>query len=150
MNEFPKSRGHAGGSVSLVDGEPAIRRARQLMLRSENYDVRSYATCAALLSDPRSRDYSCIVVDVHMGEVDGIDLLKSMRASGWHGRGILLDSIQPGTALMQDAERFGDRVLKRTIADGPLIAAIGDSIDRAGRPPMGDLKALRPRKLHSD
>ena len=61
--------------VSLVDGDSDIRHARQIMLRSERYDVRSYATCAALLADPRSRGYACIVVDIHMPEVDGLKLL---------------------------------------------------------------------------
>ena len=120
---------HESYGVSLVDGEPSVRRARQLMLRSENYEVRSYATCVALLADPRSRQYRCIVVDVHMAEVDGIDLLRAMRASGWRGMGILLDGIAPGSGLMHDAERHGDRVLERNIADGPLVLAISASIE---------------------
>lgn len=124
------SRVHDGIGVSLVDGEPAVRRARQLLLRSEHYDVRSYATCEALLADPRARDYPCIVVDVHMIEGDGVDLLSSMRASGWHGSGILLDGILPGSDLMRDAERHGDRVLPRTITDGALVVAVGEAMDR--------------------
>jgi FixJ family two-component response regulator len=116
--------------VSLVDGDATIRHARQIMLRSERYDVRSYATCAALLADPRSRDYGCIVVDNDMPEVDGVELLREMRATGWRGKGILLDGIEPGGALVQSAERHGDRVLERTIGDGPLIAAIAASVDR--------------------
>ena len=116
--------------VSLVDGDATIRHARQIMLRSERYDVRSYATCAALLADPRSRDYGCIVVDIDMPEVDGIALLRQMRASGWRGKGILLDGLEPGGTLMRNAERHGDRVLERTIADGPLLAAIAASVDR--------------------
>lgn len=130
MTDRPEPHTNESIGVSLVDGEPSVRRARQLMLRSENYEVRSYATCAALLADPRSRDYRCIVVDVHMAEGDGIDLLRTMRASGWRGQGILLDGIAPGSTLLHDAERHGDQVLKRTIADGALVAAIGASIDR--------------------
>lgn len=116
--------------VSLVDGDATIRHERQIMLRSECYDARSYATCAALLADPRSRDYGCIVVDNDMPEVDGVELLREMRATGWRGKGILLADSEPGGTLVQSAERHGDRVLKRTIADGPLVAAIAASVDR--------------------
>jgi DNA-binding response OmpR family regulator len=115
---------NSGAGISLVDGEPAVRRARQLMLRSQNYEVRSYATCAAMLADARSRDCFCIVVDVHMAEGDGIELLTSMRATGWRGHAILLDGMEPGSVLLRNAERHGDRVLERSIADGPLVAAI--------------------------
>jgi FixJ family two-component response regulator len=115
--------------VSLVDGDPTIRHARQIMLRSQSYDVRSYATCAAMLADPRSRNYRCIVVDIHMPEIDGVGLLREMRATGWRGKGILLDGLDPGSELMRAAERHGDKVYERMIADGALVAAIDASVD---------------------
>ncbi|RXD07073.1 hypothetical protein EQZ23_03040 [Sphingomonas sp. UV9] len=123
---------HDGIGVSLVDGDPVIRRARQIMLVSERYDVRSYATCAALLADPRSRDVSCIVVDVAGDGEDGrgVDALQAMRASGWRGKAILLDSALPLPALIHAAERHGDRILDRTTGDAPLLTAIAASIDR--------------------
>ncbi|MBC3941221.1 hypothetical protein [Sphingomonas albertensis] len=128
---------HDGIGVSLVDGDPVIRRARQIMLVSERYDVRSYATCAALLADPRSRDVSCIVIDVvgddeegGGAEGGGMAALRAMRASGWRGKAILLDSGPPLPALVHAAERHGDRILDRTTGDAPLLTAIAASIDR--------------------
>ena len=117
---------HVG--VSLVNGDPAVRHARQIMLRSMRYNARSYATCAALLADPRSRDQQCIIVDIDTPKVDGIDLLRAMRASGWLGKGILLARIPPGSELVREAERHGDKVLDQAITDGRLIAAIAASI----------------------
>lgn len=120
---------HAGIAVSLVDGDPALRRARQIMLLSERYDVRSYATGAALLADPRSRDVACIVVDVD-GIGGGMDTLHTMRSSGWRGGAILLGT-DPAPALIHAAERNGDRLLDRAAGDAPLLTAIAGAI--AGR-----------------
>lgn len=119
-----------GIGVSLVDGDSAIRHARQIMLRSEKYDVRSYATCSALLADPRSRDYPCIILDVASDDIDGVALLAQMRASGWRGKAILLDGTDPGGALRRDVERHGDRVLEREVGDDTLMTAIDASVDR--------------------
>jgi FixJ family two-component response regulator len=119
---------HVG--VSLVDGDADIRHARQIMLRSERYDVRSYATCAALLADPRSRDYPCIVVDVEMQELDGLELVREMRASGWHGKAILLDGLDADGTLAREARRHGDEVFARGIGDRALVAAIAASVSR--------------------
>lgn len=116
--------------VSLVDGDATVRHARQIMLRSENYDVRSYATCAALLADPRSRDFPCIVVDIGPNGDKGTALLRDMRASGWRGRAILLDGQDSNGEYSRDAEKNGDRVVDRTIGDNSLIAAIRASVDR--------------------
>lgn len=125
-DQFPQS--HDGIGVSLVDGDPAIRRARQIMLMSERYDVRAYATGAALLADPRSRDVPCIVVDIDGG--GGMDMLHAMRAAGWRGKAILLDGGLSPPALVHAAERHGDRILDRTTGDAPLLSAIAASIDR--------------------
>jgi FixJ family two-component response regulator len=120
-----------GIGVSLVDGDPAVRHTRQLMLRSEDYDVRSYATCAALLADPRARDYPCIILDLEMEEVDGLDLLRQMRAGGWRGKALLLDGIHPGSSMEQEAKRHGDTILRRDIGDRALLNAIAASIDHS-------------------
>ena len=128
MTDHRTTSRHQAAGVSLVDGNPVIRHARQIMLRSENYDVRSYATCAALLADMRSRDYPCIVLDVEMEDIDGIDLLARMRASGWQGRAILLDGSEPGEPLVQQALRNGDRIENRSIGDAALLGAIAASL----------------------
>ena len=116
--------------VSLVDGDSAVRHTRQLMLRSEGYDVRSYATCAALLADPRSRDYPCIILDLEMEDIDGPALLREMRESGWRGKALLLDGLDPGSPMLLEAESHGDMVLKRDVGDTTLLTAIAASIDR--------------------
>lgn len=118
-----------GIGVSLVNGDPSIRHARQLLLRSEKYDVRSYPTCAALLADPRSRDYPCIILDLVSEEMNCIDLLRQMRASGWRGTALLLDGHDPGSAMRREAELHGDKMLRREIGDQALLTAVATSID---------------------
>lgn len=129
MPDYDISRPEGVG-VSLVDGDPDVRHARQLMLRAEKYEVRSYPTCEALLADPRSRDYPCIILDLEMQGVDGVDLLRQMRATGWRGRALLLDGLHPGSALLRRAEQHGDKVLQRDVGDHTLLTAIAASIDR--------------------
>lgn len=119
-----------GIGVSLVDGNSAVRHARQLMLRSEKYDVRSYPTCAALLADPQSRDYPCIILDLET-EADGVNILRQMRASGWRGKALLLDDPDRDGEFLREAEQHGDKVLPRGIGDRTLLTAIAASIDHS-------------------
>ena len=111
-------------SVSLVDGDADVRHARQLMLRSEDYDVSSYATCSGLLADPTSQNDSCIVVDVSMRDGDGLKFLREMRANGWHGHAILLDGKNPTGKLAREASLHGDQVHDRDIGDRQLALAV--------------------------
>ncbi|MEG3083012.1 response regulator [Sphingomonas sp. PB2P12] len=119
-----------GIGVSLVNGEPAVRRARQLLLRSEGYAVRSYPTCAAILADPQARDYPCIILDLEMETISGLDLLRQMRARGWRGKALLLDAEEASGTRVLEAERHGYKILHRTVGDRTLLMAIAGSIDR--------------------
>ncbi|MEO5867807.1 MAG: response regulator [Sphingomonas sp.] len=130
MNDQNRSTSSEAVGVSLVDGDPVVRHERQLMLRSRNFDVRAYETCAALLADPRSRDFACIVVDIDMKTCEGPELLRRMRASGWHGKAILLDGDTPDSATVREAAEHGDRILQRSLGDQSLVAAISASVDR--------------------
>ena len=120
-------------SVALVDGDADVRHARQLMLRSEDYEVSSYATCAGLLADPTSRSDACIVVDVNMRDGDGLTFLHEMRASGWHGHAILLDGEDPTGKLAHEASLHGDRVCDRDIGDRQLALAVAASASTKSR-----------------
>jgi len=123
--------GYERVGVSLVDGDAAVRRNRQLMLRAEGYEVRSYATCAALLADPRSRDYPCVVLDVDLHDAAGPGLLRDMRQSGWRGKAVLIDGVEPGSDEDRDAQRHGDRIVARGIGDPALLVQIAALVDRS-------------------
>lgn len=97
----------AKASIALVDGDATIRHARQLMLRAEGSDVRAYPNCEAALDDPAALTSDCVVADVDMGAIGGLDLLRLMRAKGWRGTGILLaDIIAPALRLQGIEEGF--------------------------------------------
>ena len=131
MTDQDRSLPTEGFGVSLVDGDNAVRHARQLLLRSENYDVRSYPTCAALLADPRSRSSSCIVIDTDTREGDGTNLLQQMRASGWRGRAILLGPSDSSGNVAKEVMLDGDQFFQRTLGDRPFLNAIALSIGRS-------------------
>jgi FixJ family two-component response regulator len=115
--------------VSLVDGDPIVRHERLLMLRSRNFNVRAYETCAALLADPASRNTSSIVVDLDMKNCEGLQLLRRMRASGWRGKAILLSGYNADNMVAREAKKQGDLILPRSLDDQSLVRAISGSAD---------------------
>lgn len=123
--------------IALVDGDASVRRNRQLMLRAENFDVRSYASCAAMIADPQARAKACVVIDDDMPEISGVELLREMRIVGWHGSGILLRSLGGDDPSDTSLEASGDAVLPKTVADGPLLDAIRLMIKRDGHRAVG-------------
>ena len=116
--------------ICLVDGDPNVRRARQLMLRSADYTVCAYATCAALLKDPNVLTCDCIIADVEMMDIGGVELLQAMRHAGWQGAAILLtDEISADlAAVVRNAEFVA--ILPKAPAEHVLLKAVGKTIGR--------------------
>lgn len=119
--------------IALVDGDARARRERQLMLRAERFDVRAYASDAALLADPQAQSSACIIADIGSADPAGYPLLQRMRAGGWRGTAILLDAGAPGDGRCA-ARIAGDLALPRSIADRPLLQAIHAELARVAPP----------------
>ena len=68
--------------IMFVDDEVAIQRALGPLMRSRGYVVHTFGSAEEFLSSSDSVRTSCVVADVHMPLMTGIDLLTQMRAQG--------------------------------------------------------------------
>jgi two-component system response regulator HydG len=62
------------GIVSVVDDEPSIRRAVSNLLRSVGLEVRAFASAQEYLTTGRPEGPTCLVLDVDLPGVSGLDL----------------------------------------------------------------------------
>jgi len=108
----------------LVEDDEAVRRSLQLLLHGRGYDVRSYATAAPFLVDPRPDDTDLLVTDYRLPDGDGLGILRAMRRSGWHGRSVLITAF-PSAALLDSARACGfDAVLEKPLRPNELVGAL--------------------------
>lgn len=114
--------------IALIDGAPAVRHARQLMLRAEGFDVRAYASAAPLLADPLALTNICIVAELVMSEIGGVSLVQRLRARGWRGAAILLADVATSALSVQAVEEDFTALVPTGIADRLLLAGIRTAI----------------------
>jgi two-component system response regulator (stage 0 sporulation protein F) len=88
----------------VVDDEPPIRELLRKFLTARDYQVRVAADGqqALALVDQKSPDI--IVLDVHMPGMNGIEVLKRLRAKNYAGGVIFLTSSQDETLLQEGLE----------------------------------------------
>ncbi|NIJ15392.1 response regulator transcription factor [Sphingobium vermicomposti] len=110
----------------LVEDDAGVRRSLQLLFRARGFDVRAYATGAALLADPLTRDACCFVADFRLEEIDGIEVLARLRKTGWSGPAVLITAF-PSADLSARAlaQGFG-QVLEKPFREH----ALGDAVAR--------------------
>lgn len=66
----------------IVDDDPTVRRSLVMLAQTVGIDVREYATGEAFLSDPGNRDASCVVLDMSMPGLTGLEVQARMIEEG--------------------------------------------------------------------
>jgi two-component system, LuxR family, response regulator FixJ len=73
---------HGGRVVSVVDDDVSLRRSLRNLLSSVGFEVETFESAEAFLaSDSRDRA-ACLVLDLRMPGMGGLDLLSHLAATG--------------------------------------------------------------------
>ena len=70
------------GKVFIVDDERTIRLTFRLALETDGYDVQEAASADEAMMGLRSEVYDLVVLDLRIGEDNGLDVLAAMRKGG--------------------------------------------------------------------
>jgi len=68
--------------VAVVDDDPSVRRALSRLLCSAGLQVALFSSAADFLESEMTRSPSCLVLDIHLGGMSGLELLNRVRAEG--------------------------------------------------------------------
>lgn len=92
--------------IAVVDDDESVREALRNLLRSAGYDVRAFCSAEDFLKRPASEAFSCVVTDVHMPGMGGLELQKRIVASDTRLPVILITAF-PRDYVRQQAEELG-------------------------------------------
>jgi two-component system response regulator FixJ len=68
--------------IFIVDDDPGVRDSLRLLLECEGLEAREFASCREFLGADWAAEGNCLIVDVHMPGISGIELLETMRRDG--------------------------------------------------------------------
>ena len=69
-------------TVFIVDDDPAVRDAVSLLLRADGLTVAAFASAATFLESAAVQRPGCLVLDVRMPGMSGLDLQKQLQTRG--------------------------------------------------------------------
>ena len=68
--------------ISIVDDDESVREATKRLLRSFGYDAAAFASAEEFLQSKRASDTSCLITDVQMPGLSGVELQSHLIADG--------------------------------------------------------------------
>ena len=111
---------HAVPTIYLVDDDPAVRDSLRTMLEAFGMEVRDYPSAKDFLADPYRNKRGCLVVDLHMPEMGGLELLESLRQQG-SSLPVIVFTGRGDVNLREHVERSGAIALLAKPVDTDLL-----------------------------
>ena len=120
--------------VFVVDDEPSVQTAFIRLLVSAGYQVRGFLSARAFLAEYRPVAPGCLILDLQMPEVSGLDLLETLRTTDpslsvifVSGRG---DVPATAKAMKMGAVDFLTKPVDEAVLLGTVAAASQRSTER--------------------
>jgi FixJ family two-component response regulator len=66
----------------VIDDDPSILRALQRLLSGAGFDVRTFDRPSTLLKSDLPKSGACLIVDIDLPEMNGVELCAKLAASG--------------------------------------------------------------------
>jgi FixJ family two-component response regulator len=122
----------AGPKVLVVDDDESMREAIERLLGAAGFEPIAYASAEAALAGGAGSDAVCVVSDLKLPAMSGLELLAELRAQGQHQPLILITAYDaPG--LGEDALRRGAAAyLVKPFHGTALLAAVRAAIAPVG------------------
>lgn len=133
-------------TVHVVDDDQSFLMAMARFLRASGFATRTYASAREFLADRRDDEPGCVVVDLHMPEVDGLDFQAALAQTKFP-LPVLFLSGHADTASTVRAMRGGaEDFLEKTASKGMLLdavrrALVRDEKEREERSHRNELRA---------
>jgi FixJ family two-component response regulator len=119
--------------ISIVDDDASVRTAAKNFLSSHGYVVCTFVSADDFLQSDRLQDSSCVVTDVQMPAMSGLDLLAHMRTQGNKTPFIFITAF-PDESVRARALRSGAiGFLAKPFGGSDLISCIEAALDSHGR-----------------
>jgi FixJ family two-component response regulator len=115
--------------ISIVDDDQAVLEATNGLIRSLGYDAATFASAEAFLESERVCDTSCLITDLHMPGLNGLDLQARLIADG-HRMPVIFITAFPDDSVRARAMNAGAICfMSKPFTDDHLIRCLNKALN---------------------
>jgi two-component system response regulator FixJ len=119
--------------VHIVDDDEAVRDSLTLLLESSGFNVRTYGSATALLENLPQQNPGCVLTDVRMPEVDGLELQRQLIQLGARLPVIVMTGHGDVPIAVEALKAGATDFLEKPFDDSQLIAAVTNALAASQR-----------------
>lgn len=119
--------------VHLVDDDEAIRRSAGFMLKTSGFRVQTYESGDHLLKSAASLDPGCILLDIRMPGMDGLDVQQALKERGVGLPVVIMTGHGDVTLAVQAMKAGAVDFIEKPFEKAVLLGAIDQAFNRLNR-----------------
>jgi two-component system response regulator FixJ len=129
---MPSNAKVAGRKVLVVEDDDSMRQAIERLLNVASFTTAVYRSAEELLAAGPVEGDACVVSDLKLPGMSGLELLAALHARGWR-RPMILITAHDSPAVRKDATQSGVAAyLAKPFLGTALVAAVKGAIEPAG------------------
>jgi len=129
--------------IAVVDDDASVRASMNNLLRSLGYLVQTFESAEEFLASCHLTDTSCVIADVQMAAMSGLDLLATMRVQG-HAAPFIIITAFPDESVRDRAIKEGAvGFFAKPFALPKLIACLAAALEARGALPAIDARDVK-------
>ena len=141
--------------VSVVDDDPSVRRSLARLVKGAGYRVEAYASAHEFLARPPEEGPACLLLDVRMPGLTGLDLQETLAIAAHSTSIIFITGYRDVRASVKAMKAGAVDFLTKPVDDQELLGAIERAVARAGAARLEEdriteirerIKTLTPRE----
>ena len=121
---MPKSSVQGHKIAALVDDDASYRKATDRLLRTYGWQTHCFESAVDFLATKDKETYDCLLLDIHMPELTGCDLLQRIRSEGDTTPCLLVTAHRLNESQNAIARKFAYAVLGKPSEVSELMDAL--------------------------
>ena len=119
--------------VAVIDDDPAMLKAVERLLNAMGFDATTYVSAEAFLEGAIASKAECLVLDINLGGISGIELRRRLAASGSTLPTIFITGVDDESTHREAAEVGCVACLHKPFSAKLLIDAIDQATGQLSR-----------------
>ena len=119
-----------GNLISVVDDDESVRRTTKLLIESFGYRAAGFESAETFLKSDQLNETSCLVVDVQMPGMNGLQLQSHLATEGWSIPIIFISAYGNKQSRRKAMQAGAVAFLEKPFNDEPLLETIRSALQQ--------------------
>jgi DNA-binding response OmpR family regulator len=120
--------------ILIVDDEPNVRLNYRVTLETEGFEVQEASDASAALRELADKDFDLAILDMRMPEMDGLELLESMRERNIQTPVVIITAYGDVPHAVRAMKLGAIDFLQKPLTPEALRSAVGEILGRHAKP----------------